>query len=159
MNSYTGYAGLGLYRVINRNGAMVVDHDGSPLGGPGIPYGTVIMGIPRGDGYLVEVTSGDVSGCVHVPDLQLQSPSHTGMYVGDAGTGCPPGMVPVLHQGQWTCIPSLSGLPPFTGGPSIVGDGACPPGTVPVLHQGQWTCVPSLSGLPPFTGGSSIVGD
>ena len=215
MMHFAGYAGELQYRVINRNGAMVVDRDGStPLGGPGIPYGTIIMGTPRGDGYIVEVASGGYLGWVHALDLQqltsaapapvlrtgyeyagngvspssladlqaaaqyyqqlartpptqLQPPPpspspHTGMYVGDAGGGCPPGMVPMLHQGQWVCVPSSSGAPPFTGGPAIVGDDGttivpilpCPPGPGGLTQH--WDpnlnrCVPDIPAPPPET--------
>jgi hypothetical protein len=119
------YPGEISFRVSNPAGAVIFDRDGStPLGGA-IPFGTVIGGTPRGDGYTVEVAQAPYTGWVHALDLQqlgsappapvlaprtrvgdfpfgvlTPSPSRLGRWLG-IGPKEEPGAPPQATPGQW----------------------------------------------------------
>ncbi|HYX20029.1 MAG TPA: hypothetical protein VFA98_04220, partial [Thermoanaerobaculia bacterium] len=124
MNTFAGlYPGEILFKVVNPQGAMIFDRDGStPLGTGSIPPGTVIGGTPRGDGYIVEVSQKPYVGWVHALDLnQMTSPPPapvlaSGGYVGDGAermmpaTGCPQGTYWNDMYGK--CMPTGIPAPP-----------------------------------------------
>jgi len=122
------YKGDLKYRVTNPHGAALRWREGEVMTGPGarvVPFGTVVWGTPRGDGYIVEVSSGGINGWLNALDLeQLTSPAPapvlaSGEFAGQ-GTApmiCPPNTTwdPVTQK----CIPLGASL----SGP------VCPPGT------------------------------
>lgn len=128
MNTFAGlYPGEILFKVVNPQGAMIFDRDGStPLGTGSIPPGTTIGGTPRGDGYIVEVSQKPYVGWVHALDLnQLTSPPPSpvlasGDYAGDdvehlmPATGCPKGTYWNDMYGK--CMPAgIPSPPPAVG--------------------------------------------
>jgi hypothetical protein len=155
------YPGQLQYRVVNPRGASVfMEKNFQTPAGPALRTGSVVCGTPRTDpsgmsSYVVELGNGFASA-LDFEQLTSAAPSPvlaSGDYVGDAGGSCPPGSVSVLHGGQWVCVPTSTGLPPFTGY-EYVGDGPiitpvlpCPPGQF--WDQNANHCMPNIPAPPP----------
>ncbi len=165
----TGYAGDLQYRVVNPHGALLRWRDGSLVqNAKAVAPGTIVLGTPRGDGYIVEVSA--LSGWLNALDLeQLTSAAPSPVLASGEFTGADDPMAPLMPatgcpQGtEWSdwygkCVPHIPAPPPppvssVHASGEYVGDGGmmpatgCPAGTY--WHEFYQKCVPNIPAPPP----------
>lgn len=124
MSMYTGasacpFPGQLRYRVVRDGAGVFFEKNFQTMSNAPLRVGTVICGTPRNDpsgmsAFVVEVGNGYMKA-LDLEQLDSAMPAQvlaTGEFVGESSSTCPPGMAPVLHGGQWQCIPTLSGQVP-----------------------------------------------